>query len=208
MSAACVKEIFFFRSSFALRSYSRLLLLQASAASPAVLRSVSSRSTAKGLMSVMPTVRTLKAVLRLAARKAAPTAMASSPFRCTPSSISSPKKARRLSCSLGVRTPPPISSTAWMSSRARPAARRASSTGRAARAKNRSARFSSCERDTCVEKSRSSCSAGMNTGISWLALSTSLTLLACARSLDMARGTARTSFDPSFDSCWLNSRAR
>mmetsp|Transcript_2027 Transcript_2027/g.6707 ORF Transcript_2027/g.6707 Transcript_2027/m.6707 type:complete len:219 (-) Transcript_2027:722-1378(-) len=148
----------------------------------------------------MPTLRTRKDVLTLAPWKAAPNATASSPLRCTESSGTSllfVRRSARNSLSTawtrGTRTPPPMISTPSMSSTVMFAAFSASTMGCVATSRTSAAAFSSSGRVSVMEKSMSSWSDGMPTGIFSLALSTSLVFFAAARILAMARGIVRTS---------------
>mmetsp|Transcript_9044 Transcript_9044/g.28280 ORF Transcript_9044/g.28280 Transcript_9044/m.28280 type:complete len:222 (-) Transcript_9044:850-1515(-) len=148
----------------------------------------------------MPTLRTRNDVETLAPWNAAPSAGDSSPFKWRPSSSGSlafvrcaAKKSLRSCWTFGMRTPPPMISTAWRSSTVRFAASRASSMGTVASASTPSAAASSSARVTVMEKSMSSWSDGMLTGIFSLAESTSLVFLAAARILAMGRESVRTS---------------
>mmetsp|Transcript_25857 Transcript_25857/g.77649 ORF Transcript_25857/g.77649 Transcript_25857/m.77649 type:complete len:219 (-) Transcript_25857:820-1476(-) len=148
----------------------------------------------------MPTLRTRKDVETFAPWKAAPSAGASSPLRCRPSSKTSDlfvrfsmKKSLRICCTLGTRTPPPRISTPSKSSTVAFAAAKASSMGCTVFASTSAAAFSRSARVMVMEKSMSSCSDGMLTGIFSLAESTSLVFLAAARILAMGRGSVRTS---------------
>mmetsp|Transcript_27544 Transcript_27544/g.82416 ORF Transcript_27544/g.82416 Transcript_27544/m.82416 type:complete len:223 (-) Transcript_27544:165-833(-) len=101
----------------------------------------------------MPTLRTRNDVETLAPWNAAPSAGDSSPFKWRPSSSGSlafvrcaAKKSLRSCWTFGMRTPPPMISTAWRSSTVRFAASRASSMGTVASASTPSAAASSSAR--------------------------------------------------------------
>ena len=161
------------------------------------------RPIGKYVDSIIPTERsalpTRNALLMLAARNAAPSAMASSPLRWTPKSPTafSWKKSARSSCTLGTRTPPPIISTWLIWSIVRFAISNARSTGPRTRSIKSSVIFSNCSRVTDVpRKSMSSHSDSIVMGYCLLALSTFLTFSALLRSFAMERWLVRTSFFP------------
>mmetsp|Transcript_13735 Transcript_13735/g.51248 ORF Transcript_13735/g.51248 Transcript_13735/m.51248 type:complete len:255 (-) Transcript_13735:126-890(-) len=169
--------------------------------------------------SVRPTLRTRKAVLRLAARKAVPSAHASSPFRCCPSVTSRFQKPppelpqpSSFSCfsmaalTAGMRTLPPMSSISWICDAFMPAICSASKIGCETRGTMSLVACSNSARVTWDRKSMSLCRPSMFTGISALALRISLTLRACSRSLAMDLELPRTSSPPL--SCRLNLSAR
>mmetsp|Transcript_22714 Transcript_22714/g.71111 ORF Transcript_22714/g.71111 Transcript_22714/m.71111 type:complete len:255 (-) Transcript_22714:752-1516(-) len=152
--------------------------------------------TANGEWSTTPTLRTRKEVEMFAPWKAAPRAMASSPFRWTLSSRGSflvrceLRYSLTTAWTLGTRTPPPMISTASMSSAVMFAARRAISMGAGSASKASTAAASSCERVTVVWKSTSWCSDGIVTKCSVFAERTSLVFFAVARIFAMGRARA------------------
>mmetsp|Transcript_1707 Transcript_1707/g.2377 ORF Transcript_1707/g.2377 Transcript_1707/m.2377 type:complete len:224 (-) Transcript_1707:873-1544(-) len=149
------------------------------AASPAPGSVLRCTEMSKLLMSVTPTLRTRKAVLRFAARNAAPNAIASSPLMCWPSSnLDSLKYSSSVFFTFGMRTLPPMSSTEWISARVRLATASARSIGPVRRANRSWQASSNSARVILVMRSTSACNCSALMGYSLLADNTSFTLLA------------------------------
>mmetsp|Transcript_21853 Transcript_21853/g.70360 ORF Transcript_21853/g.70360 Transcript_21853/m.70360 type:complete len:505 (-) Transcript_21853:715-2229(-) len=136
--------------------------------------------------------RTRKALEMLAARKAAPRAMASSPLRWTLSSVR-PSSSFSSACTAGTRTLPPTISTSSSCSAVMPARASTSRTGPMARSSSGCAASSSSARVTSVWKSISSYRPSTVMGMASLADRISLSLEAAPRRRAMERGWERTS---------------